>query len=951
MAKLEIRLHLQNEYLTFYGEDLLECETSPISFTELNKPVYNIFASEGTIVFKDNNLQLYKKAEQGVFNNYSYLLEILVNGNKIAEHTTNRLPKYDYNAKTLTIDLSNSISTLDNLQYKGYSYPEQSLSLTSLFFHLMVSAFNIEYADFMEMMNIEYANNATFFQLFDSVIIDYPFIKEKPYRTAFANILSIVHCWLGINNQGKFRLIYVDKTLSMVNDEDVYRIYPYQTVKAFEPSIMVQNKYDNCEVIGAKPKFDFQSTVLGSATKELSANDSITESENFNNNFRGTIPISKEKDSDATAILQDLTNAVSFYYKNTGFTRHEPIYIAGKTIIQYKNLYANIEDFSIEKTFDDANLSEVMTFSEESPLSFTLYAKKTIKKYDGTCKIEQLTSVSTIGYPYSVFIYKVKDGTVVANGATEVSETTTIADYQFTNDSQLKFTKDGWLSSDTYEDYSKPRKLTASLDLQDVEDKTSYEIYRQGENTFLISDLSIFCGKEYSYVDFEREFDVDEVYPIGNQPCTVYIVRIEPIKLEISVLGTLKTLVFNEFALTDNEKSYSNLAQIDTYGELLQSPESAYEQINHITDYYKNGIHTATINVLGDIPYTSRTGEKKANPFEIGDIVEVVKLNNAPMMYYPEGDVIEPIGMLWQVLYNNRVIQGGGVTQELKLREIAKDYENTTKLYWQNLGFRGYNEDVGAYGLANYSISPSGISSGIVGLYYSQLIYSGKTLNFPAINVSASGGVGYTRTLEFELVPTLATLTKVTIGGDEITSTTSTQYASYTLTDYPNVTVTERAILYNNTIRITQTISGTVNTGETEILIPASSVYVSIEGSQINAILSGYELKISGFFEATANSAGTALTDEEKENRTYTFADLIIPVEKSYQQDFIVYDDYGYALAQFRLITDNIQESGDNLVSLAGVGLNGERTSVFVDGAYAYGRLVITKIDIYAPKK
>lgn len=936
MAKLEIRLHLQNEYLTFYGEDLLECETSPISFTELNEPVYNIFASEGTIVFKDNDLQLYKKAEQGVFNNYSYLLEILVNGNKIAEHTTNRLPRYDYNAKTLTIDLSNSISTLDNLQYSGFPYPNQSLTLTSLFFHLMTSAFNIEYADFMEMMNIEYANNATFLKLFDSITIDYPFIKEKPYRTAFANILSIVHCWLGINNQGKFRLIYIDKTLSMVNDENVYRIYPYQTVKAFEPSIMVQNKYDNCEVIGAKPKFDYQSTVLGSGTKDLDGDDSITESENFNNNFRGTVPIAKEGDNEATAILQNLTNAVSFSYRKREYTRHEPIYIAAQTVIQYKDFYANIPDFTIEKTIDESNLSEAIAFSENSPLSFTLYVKKTVKKYDGTCTIDR-GSVQTIGYPSSVIIYKAKDGTVVASGATEVSETTTIADYQFTNDTQLKTTREGWIDSDTFK-----RKLTASLDLQEAENKTSYEIYRQDENTFLISDLSVFCGKEYSYVEFERLFNVDEVYPIRNQPCTVYIVTIEPIKLEISVLGTLKTLVVNEFALTDNSKSYNNLAQIGTYGELLQTTENAYEQINHITDYYKNGIHTATINVLGDIPYTSRTVGIKTNTFEIGDIVEVVKLNNTPMMYYPEGDVIEPVGMLWQVLYNNRVIEGGGVTQELKLREIAKDYENTTKLYWQNLGFRGYNEDVGAYGLATYSISPSGISSGIVGLYYSKPIYGGKELVFPAINVSASGNVGYTRTLEFELVPTLATLTKVTIGGDEITSTTSTQYATYTLTDYPNVTVTERAILYNKTLRLTQTISGTVSTGEPTILIPQSSVYVNIEGSQINAILSGYQLKISGFFEATTS-------DENKP--TYYFSDLLIPVEKSYQQDFFVYDEYGYALAQFRLITDNIQESGDNLVSLAGVGLNGERTSVFVNGAYAYGRLVITKIDIYAPIK
>lgn len=260
MAKLKIELviGLNDNILTFDETQVLDWSTKTFCTSEASSTIFDVFPNSGQIVLKDIDLDLYNNSINGLFDsNYNYEVNIYIDDEKIAHHIINQQPYYNYEDKTLTLNLGNELDITNELVYEGYEYPLEEQDFLTIFKNIVVELFSISEADLNKLLSTKYDFDETFGEYFSTIKIEYPYLSSKPQREILKNLLTIAKCCLIQDENKKPILVRMDGGYSgSVNgsqiNHDMYKnvnfVLPDQINKGFVPSIIQKNNYNVAEI-------------------------------------------------------------------------------------------------------------------------------------------------------------------------------------------------------------------------------------------------------------------------------------------------------------------------------------------------------------------------------------------------------------------------------------------------------------------------------------------------------------------------------------------------------------------------------------------------------------------------------------------------------------------------------------------------------------------------------
>ena len=367
MAKLKIELviGLNNNSLTFDETQVLDWSTKTFCTSEASSTIFDVFPNSGQIVLKDIGLDLYNNSINGLFDsNYNYEVNIYIDDEKIAHHIINQQPYYNYEDKTLTLDLGNALDITNELVYEGYKYPLEEQDFLTIFKNTVLDIFSISETELNKLLSTKYDFNYTFGEYFSTIKIEYPYLSSKPQREILKNLLTIAKCCLYQDENKKPVLVRMDGGYSGSYDNNrvntlmynnVNFVLPDQINKGFVPSIIQKNNYSVAEI--SCNKVDIVSNKGVSFKNYISPNEIKTNTIIYNT-------YTSETGVQFTETPIEQRQTCSFF---SGLSTQGKGSIALLLGIEYKTT-----SFSIEvpkKT--NMNLSEILSISDFTYLLFT----------------------------------------------------------------------------------------------------------------------------------------------------------------------------------------------------------------------------------------------------------------------------------------------------------------------------------------------------------------------------------------------------------------------------------------------------------------------------------------------------------------------------------------------------------------------------------------------------
>lgn len=362
MAKLKIELviGLNNNSLTFDETQVLDWSTKTFCTSEASSTIFDVFPNSGQIVLKDIGLDLYNNSINGLFDsNYNYEVNIYIDDEKIAHHIINQQPYYNYEDKTLTLDLGNELDITNELVYEGYKYPLEEQDFLTIFKNIVLDIFSISETELNKLLSTKYDYDKTFGEYFSTIKIQYPYLSSKPQREILKNLLTIAKCCLYQDENEKPVLVRMDGGYSgSVNgsqiNHDMYKnvnfVLPDQINKGFVPSIIQKNNYNVAEI--SCNRIDIVSNKGVSFKNYISPNETHTNTINYKSYDEFTeIPIEQRKNcsffsGERSSWKGSIALLLGIEYKTTSFLIEVP-----------------------KKT--NMNLSEILSISDFTYLLFT----------------------------------------------------------------------------------------------------------------------------------------------------------------------------------------------------------------------------------------------------------------------------------------------------------------------------------------------------------------------------------------------------------------------------------------------------------------------------------------------------------------------------------------------------------------------------------------------------
>ena len=615
MSAIKVEILTTNSQITLYNEDIISLSTSTRSTSSPSTPTYGAFASDGMIVIRDENLDLYDKAQQGFFDNYYYPVKIYLydetlNSNAggykiIATQIINRRPEYDYANKTLTISLSDKIAQADELKYVGYDFPLEPKSANDIFKDIMQSFLGMNDSNYTTLMNsVAYYDrteqtSVSFGIIFQGTTITYPYLPSQiTYREALASVLSLTHCALIMNANGNPRLIFLDKYLADIEDNNTIIISPDKTQEPFNTAVILDNKYD-CAQVGA-------------------TNVSATiNSGNIYNYYNSDISINLN-DVQAQQVISFDDNRDTQIDTNTYIGQYHPI-SSIKARDDYDGTYnAHYKAQSISITvpkYGDNNLKQVLSVDRITQSNITVNLRQDIKIYKSTGNpaITQFGTQYPLDSTYTEKVYDNNGERVVTMGV----------ESGYPN--PLYFTEDG--NSITYYGWFCDDQNIRPNGILDVDRNTvikyhntapTYDLFTDNDDNYTVTlNYKVTIGKHIEFytivaIGFKTDYDLEDIIAINNddyKPVSYkYVIEETPISVEIGVNGVTRTINLDDMAVIGKNITTNNLAEIDSYNKLLQTGRDVSSaivdtEVYNLLDYYNGGLHTANITVLGDVSY------------------------------------------------------------------------------------------------------------------------------------------------------------------------------------------------------------------------------------------------------------------------------------------------------------------------------------------------------------
>lgn len=645
MAKTSVKLYMTNKTIEFASESIVSLEFEQQSTSDYSRPVYDIYPAYGTLVVKDKDLSLYNMALNGEFDNYNYKVEVFVNNSKVARLYISELPVYSYVDKTLSMVLGDELTKANTKIYAGYDYPLQPKTLFDVALAVLQafdSTITETSAVFTQSM---WSATQTYADYLKTISIEYPYVPaNRTFRQVFKQLLTVAQSALVTDVNTVYRFVRMDGSKNTSNDNAI-GILSSQITSQFQPTIIVPNKYDSCDVDCDKVSVDYNQ-------------DKVIETHEFDN-LQGIVQPyksaqnTKEEAADSAGTMHG--TSVYLIIKDLGITQSQS-YVFEDDLYKYLNQnLKHIIDFSVKEN--------------ENP-RYILTIKKTIKRIEGTVSFTRLTS--------GIQCYKMNPNSFSENedSQEEIVSVEFLSLSDLSGDETFAYGTDG-----SYPYVSVNVSSGYSDDKYKITDKGSY--YENKPKIIYKKTAEAICA----YYDFEAlNGNVSDIF---GSSAYKYTITYEFQKLSITYNGDYTEIVFKDDTATKLKTANvkDNTASINGGEELMQySVKQANSRPLKIAEntlkVFQNGLNGGDIECIAwdysyflktgqVIPYNSTT-ENLKKFLSVGDMVVPCKDVNKQPVYTRKGATV-----YFNVVKNAITYLNGGFRQRMILRECVTDTAKT----------------------------------------------------------------------------------------------------------------------------------------------------------------------------------------------------------------------------------------------------------------------------------
>lgn len=648
MAKTSVKLYMTNKTIEFGSESIVSLEFEQQSTSDYSRPVYDIYPAYGTLVVKDKDLSLYNMALNAEFDNYNYKIEVFTNNSKVARLYISELPVYSFSDKTLSMVLGDELTKANTKIYAGYDYPLELKTLFDVALAVLKAFDNTITETSAVFTQSNWSATQTYADYLKTISIEYPYVPaNRTFRQVFKQLLTVAQSALVTDVNTVYRFVRMDGSKNTSNDNAI-GILSSQITSQFQPTIIVPNKYDSCDVDCNKVSVDYNK-------------DKVIETHEFdnigNNELNGAIQ--NETAHYAETGGSQVCTGVCLKW-DTSRTINKPT-VPAFTDYLYKYL--------------NQNLKHIVSFSvvnNKNP-AYQVTVKKTVKRIEGTVAYQKNSSGD----------YEIKpdfNQFSPIEGATEelVSEEYIIKEtlgkeetFTFGQDTSTMYPIVSATVSAGF-DEAKYNKITESNDY-----------YTNKPVVYLGRTLYALCSE---FVQYNTQGTVTSIEP---QIAYKYTITYEFQKLSITYNGDYTEVVFKDDTATKLKTANvkDNTASINGGEELMQySVKQANSRPLKIAEntlkVFQNGLNGGDIECIAwDYSYLTKIGqpisynstaENLKKFFTVGDMVVPCKNRKGEPVYTRNSATV-----YFNVVKNAITYLNGGFRQRMILRESVRDISKT----------------------------------------------------------------------------------------------------------------------------------------------------------------------------------------------------------------------------------------------------------------------------------
>lgn len=662
MAKTSVKLYMTNKTIEFGSESIVSLEFEQQSTSDYSRPVYDIYPAYGTLVVKDKDLSLYNMALNGEFDNYNYKVEVFVNNSKVARLYISELPVYSYADKTLSMVLGDELTKANTKIYAGYDYPLQPKTLFDVALAVLQafdSTITETSAVFTQSM---WSATQTYSDYLKTISIEYPYVPaNRTFRQVFKQLLTVAQSALVTDVNTVYRFVRMDGSKNTSNDNAIV-ILSSQITSQFQPTIIVPNKYDSCEVDCDKVSVDYNK-------------DKVIETHEFDN-----ININTEGDNTYNqefSFLQESVN--SQYYTNVELEIVNNKYSMNAGV-------STTKDTDFLYVYLNQNLKNVLDciYSKDKNPAIQITVKKVIKRIEGTVTLQRDTNPSSPTYADWLIVH---NSFVAKSGATEEFVSEEYMSFNKFNQTE-SFSFGGDYAFDTYN-----YKTVTCNTTTNVTDKSDNFTKIDANVSYYKFAFARIIGRLVQAIccEFRAGYTIGDSssYFTRQDHTYKYTITYEFQKISITYNGDYTEVVFKDDTATKLKTANvkDNTASIMDGGELMQySVKQANSRPLKIAEntlkVFQNGLNGGDIECIAwDYSYFAKTGqpisynsttENLKKFLSVGDMVVPCKSRKSEPVYTRNSATV-----YFNVVKNAITYLNGGFRQRLILRESVRDISKT----------------------------------------------------------------------------------------------------------------------------------------------------------------------------------------------------------------------------------------------------------------------------------
>lgn len=648
MAKTSVKLYMTNKTIEFGSESIVSLEFEQQSTSDYSRPVYDIYPAYGTLVVKDKDLSLYNMALNGEFDNYNYKVEVFVNNSKVARLYISELPVYSYADKTLSMVLGDELTKANTKIYAGYDYPLQPKTLFDVALAVLKAFDNTITETSAVFTQSNWSATQTYADYLKTISIEYPYVPaNRTFRQVFKQLLTVAQSALVTDVNTVYRFVRMDGSKNTSNDNAI-GILSSQITSQFQPTIIVPNKYDSCEVDCDKVSVDYNK-------------DKVIETHEFDN-------IGNNELNGATQ------NETAHYAETGGSQVCTGVCLKWETSrIINKPTVPAFTDYLYK--YLNQNLKHIVSFSvvnNKNP-AYQVTVKKTIKRIEGTVAYQKNSSGDYEIKPDFNQFSPIEGATEELVSEEYITKETLGKEETFTfgQDTSTMYPIVSATVSAGF-DEAKYNKITESNDY-----------YTNKPVVYLGRTLYALCSE---FVQYNTQGTVTSIEP---QIAYKYTITYEFQKLSITYNGDYTEVVFKNDTATklktanvkDNTASISGGEELMQYS-VKQANLRPLKIAENTLKVFQNGLNGGDIECIAwDYSYFAKTGqpisynsttENLKKFLSVGDMVIPCKSRKSEPVYTRNSATV-----YFNVVKNAITYLNGGFRQRMILRESVRDISKT----------------------------------------------------------------------------------------------------------------------------------------------------------------------------------------------------------------------------------------------------------------------------------